>query len=88
MSKNVKHHQISEIVRGLSESKVVNLDASLRDLIEPVGTVIARGGDEVSLHILCCNEYALVTGLQAERMPDIEDIAASISKVLTAHQGK
>jgi hypothetical protein len=83
----LKHHEIQKIVEGLSSSKVINLDASLRQLIEPVAQGLMRDpGSEVGLHVLCCNEYALVTGLQNGQLSDLGDISTSL-KTMLKNQG-
>lgn len=80
----LKHHEIQAMVQGLSENKVFNLDASIRQMIEPIAKGLQRNpGEEISLHVLCCNEYALVTGLQASRIDEIESIANSLKAALS-----
>lgn len=78
----LKHHEIQKIIQGLHESKVVNLDASIRHMIEPIAAGLRDPGAEVSLHVLCCNEYALVTGLQSGQIEEISGIAGSIKTAL------
>jgi len=71
------------MVIGLHESKVISLDTSIRSLIEPIASSMRRNpGEEVALHILCCNEYALVTGLQSGRLDEIASIASSLKSLL------
>jgi hypothetical protein len=61
-SGRLPHAQVQEVMKALGESDVFNLDASIRTLIEPAAAAIKLDpGSEVSLHILCCNEYGLVT---------------------------
>jgi hypothetical protein len=80
---NLTHSEIQAIVLGLHESKMVNLDAPIRSLIEPIASSMRRNpGEEVSLHLLCCNEYALVTGIQAGRLDEISSIASSLKSLL------
>lgn len=80
---NLTHSEIQAMVLGLNESKVVNLDTSIRSLIEPIASGMRRNpGEEVSLHVLCCNEYVLVTGLQSGRLDEIASIASSLKSIL------
>lgn len=80
MSKSLEHRQIHGVLTALGDAKIVNLDASVKSLITPVGESMAKlnPGAEVSLHILCCNEYALVTGLTGTNIDDIQRLADSI----------
>ena len=78
------HAEIQSMVHGLNENKVISLDAPIRHLIEPIASSMRRNpGEEVSLHVLCCNEYALVTGAQAGRLDEISSIASSLKTLLT-----
>jgi hypothetical protein len=65
MADKLEHRQILGVVNSLSEAKIVDLDASIRTLVDPVANGLSKGGvgGEAALHILCCNEYFLVTGL-------------------------
>jgi len=84
MQSRLQHHQIHQLLTSLSDSKIVNLDASLRAMLDPVAQSLAKGGGgEVSLHVLCCNEYFLVTGL-TDQVPvgDIRSIRDSIQSAL------
>ena len=65
MSRRLSHSQIAELVEGAADAKVLNLDASIRSLIQPAAAVAKHTGEEVALHIVCCNEYGFVTGLTA-----------------------
>ena len=80
---NLTHAEIQSVILGLHENKVLSLDSPIRHLIEPVASSMRRNpGEEVSLHILCCNEYALVTGVQAGRLDEISSIASSLKSLL------
>jgi hypothetical protein len=65
MPQRLEHRQIQGLVSTLADAKIVDLDASIRTLIEPLAAGLRESGagGEVSLHVLCCNEYFLVTGL-------------------------
>ena len=65
--------EVFTAVQSLHEAGAINLDTPLNRLIEPIISAVGdpRGtGDLVSLHVLCCNEYALVTGLTSG--PDVQ----------------
>ena len=80
-STKLQHSRVQEIMRSLGDAKIVNMDASLKSLMEPMAAHIANLGDEVSLHVVCCNEYGLVTGLTGT---DINEIRQSIAAIKTA----
>lgn len=61
MAGKMRHADIRDMITALGEAKVVDLQRPVADLVEPIARHMP--GDEVSLHILCCNEYFLVTGL-------------------------
>ena len=79
MSRRLSHSQIAEIVEGAAEAKVLNLDASIRSLIQPASAIAKHTGEEVALHIVCCNEYGLVTGATAGL--DIIDIRQELQSL-------
>lgn len=81
---NLTHAEIQSMVLALHENKVVSLDAPIKHLIDPIASSMRRNpGEEVALHILCCNEYALVTGVQAGRLDEVANIASSLKSVLS-----
>jgi hypothetical protein len=65
-SRQLKHSEVAQLISAAAEAKVINLDASIRSLVEPASASVRHIGDEVALHIVCCNEYGLVTGLSAD----------------------
>ena len=80
---SLTHAEIQTMVHGLNENKVVNLDAPIRQLLEPIANSMRRNpGEEVSLHVLCCNEYALVTGIQASRLDEVSSVANILKTLL------
>jgi hypothetical protein len=87
MEKRLKHSEVAEIILGQAEAKVLNLDASIKSLIQPAAAIIKHTGDEVALHIVCCNEYGLVTGATAGL--DIADVRKDLQSLRVAlEQGK
>jgi hypothetical protein len=63
MTEPLTHAQLEEIVTSLGDARLVNLDMSLRNVMQSVSSVLKKTpeGAAVKLHILCCNEYFLVT---------------------------
>jgi hypothetical protein len=63
MTEPLTHAQLDEIVTSLGDARLVNLDMSLRNVMQSVSSVLKKApeGAAVQLHILCCNEYFLVT---------------------------
>jgi hypothetical protein len=59
----LRHETVQQLMQSLGEAQILNLDTTLRDLMGPVSEVLRpdAGGGEFSLHIVCCNEYGLVT---------------------------
>lgn len=63
----MKHSEVIDMTHAIAESKVLNLDASIRELVQPASGAMRNVGEEVAIHVLCCNEYALVTGIAADQ---------------------
>ena len=85
MASKLEHHQIQDLVNSLSEAKVLNLETPVSHFLEPVAKSLARtrAGSEVSLHVLCCNEYFLVTGLAPQgSVREISQVADAIRSAL------
>jgi len=78
----LRHSDVAEIIQGQAEAKVLNLDASIKSLIQPAAAVIKHTGDEVALHIVCCDEYGLVTGATAGM--DIADVRKELQSLRVA----
>jgi hypothetical protein len=58
----LSHTEVQRLMQSLGEAKVVDLDKSFRDVMEPVSNALKVDPESMlSLHIVCCNEYALVT---------------------------
>jgi len=67
---------------SLGEAKIVNLDARIRDLMEPMAPHLKDIGGEVSLHVVCCNEYGLVTALTGVDIADVRENVAAIRSAI------
>jgi hypothetical protein len=82
-SRPLKHSEVVQLITAAADAKVINLDTSLRTLIEPAAATARNIGDEVALHIVCCNEYGLVTGLTADlNITDIRQQLESLRSTL------
>jgi hypothetical protein len=78
-SRQLKHSEIVQVISAAADAKVLNIDTTIRSLIEPTAASIRHIGDEVALHILCCNEYGLVTGATADL--DIRQIRQQVESL-------
>lgn len=60
---SLSHSEVQRFMETLGDSGILNLDTSLRQVMGPVKDLLRPdlGNDTVSLHIVCCNEYGLVT---------------------------
>ena len=77
----MQHKDIEKMMSALDKAEIVNLDASIRSLVSPIAANIPRDPEgTVSIHVLCCNEYFLVTGLTGEALGPIEEHAGAIRK--------
>lgn len=93
-SKSLGPREVFGLMQNLHDAGAVNLDLPVSKLVKPITTAVgdpgARGGaGEVGLHILCCNEYALVTGLtegpdaqRAAAIRNVSDVADSVKAEL------
>jgi hypothetical protein len=57
----LSHDQVQRLMQNFGKAGIINLDTSIRSLMEPVAGTIKPGDGTVSLHIVCCNEYGFVT---------------------------
>ena len=62
-SGQLRHDQVQKLMQSLGEAQILNLDTTVKDLMGPVSAVLRpdAGDGQTSLHIVCCNEYGLVT---------------------------
>jgi len=62
MAEPLTNTQIDEIVMSLGDAKFVNLDMSLRNVMQSVSSVLRKTPEgTLQFHVLCCDEYFLVT---------------------------
>ena len=78
-NRQLKHSEIVQIISAAADAKVLNIDTTIRSLIEPTAASVRNIGEEVALHILCCNEYGLVTGATADL--DIRQIRQQVESL-------
>ena len=81
-TRSLKHSEVAQLISAVADAKIINLDASIRTLVEPAAASARNIGDEVALHIVCCNEYGLVTALTADM--DIAEIRSQLDSLRTA----
>ena len=88
MAKKLEHRQIYSALSTLGDAKIINLEASINSLIKPLGESLIKSGvgSEVGFHVLCCDEYFLVTGLVGGSLVEVENLADSIRSA-TKQQG-
>lgn len=88
MATRLEHRQIYGAITALGHAKILNLESSIQSLLDPLANTLAQGGvgGDVSIHVLCCNEYAVITGLQASRLGDVERVAEAVRSALSEQQ--
>ncbi len=82
MATTIEHRRIQQIMNSLGEAKVVNLDMTLRQMMEPVAAHLKDVGGEVALHFVCCNEYGLITGLTGMDMREVRESIDALKAAL------
>jgi hypothetical protein len=85
MKEQMSHRDVATLVSSLADAKILNLDASIRTLVQPMSASLGKldPGGKASLHILCCNEYALVTGITAGSIGEVTGQAGSVRSSLS-----
>ncbi|KOG73253.1 MULTISPECIES: hypothetical protein [Streptomyces] len=64
------------MVSGLIEAGVINGGVTLGQLAEVQEAALSGGPEDPNLHILCCNEYGLVTEGNPQQPADASDAVA------------
>lgn len=73
------HSDIRKMVVAAAEAGAINLELPMGKFLDSVASALPDDpGGELSLHILCCNEYALVTDLIARPLDTIHGQAADV----------
>jgi hypothetical protein len=66
-----------------AEAGAINLDLPMGRFLDAIASTVPNDpSGELALHILCCNEYALVTGLTAGPLDETRLHAADIKNSL------
>ena len=78
MGANLGHADVQRVVASFAESNVINLDLPVRSLLESARTGLPSDDNRLNLHILCCNEYFLVTGVVANPLDEVSVEAAQV----------
>jgi hypothetical protein len=69
---DLHHTDIQRMIFALGESKIIDLDKSLRELLTPIASSLPTGsGATPNFHIICCNEYAVVTKVSDSRISEL-----------------
>ena len=83
MASSMRHTDVQKMMASFAESKIVNLDLPIRQLVESTQRSLPPDGpDELSLHVLCCNEYFLVTGIVATPIDQVRAASAEVRDAL------
>lgn len=84
MKEQMSHRDVAALVNALADAKILNLDASIRSLVQPIASNLGKidPGGKASLHVLCCNEYALVTGITAGSIVEVAGQAGAVRSAL------
>jgi hypothetical protein len=87
MAAHLQNRQVHALVSALGEAKIVNMEASLSNLLKPLEESLSRtGGGEAGFHVLCCDEYFLVTGVVGGNIPEVEQLADAIRGAVSQAQ--
>lgn len=75
----MKHTDVQKMMASFAEAGIVNLDVPVRHLVESAQRGLPDdGADDIRLHILCCNEYFLVTDVVAAPIDQIRAAAGEV----------
>jgi hypothetical protein len=78
----LSHTDVQRMMASFAEGKIVNLDVPVRQLVESAQRGLPTGGEDLSLHVLCCNEYFLVTGIVAAPIDEVRAAAGEVRGAL------
>lgn len=84
MATRMRHTDVQKMMASFTEAGIVNLDVPVRQLVESAQKGLpapAEDGD-IRLHILCCNEYFLVTDIVAAPIDEVRAAASEIRNAL------
>jgi hypothetical protein len=81
MAEKLKHTDVQKVMSGLAEAGIINIDSPVRTLLESAARALPQD-DEVSIHVLCCNEYFLVTGIADASLEQVRAAAGEVRDAL------
>lgn len=82
MTTQLSHSYVQRIMASFAEANIINLDVPVRQLVESAQRGLPTGGEDLSLHVLCCNEYFLVTGIVAAPIDEARAAAGEVRGAL------
>jgi hypothetical protein len=79
MANPMKHTDVQRMMTSFAEAGIVNLDVPVRQLVESAQRGLPTGEEgDLRLHVLCCNEYFLVTDIVAAPIDQIRAAAGEV----------
>lgn len=79
MASPMKHTDVQRMMGSFAEAGIVNLDVPVRQLVESAQRGLPAGEEgDLRLHVLCCNEYFLVTDIVAAPIDQIRAAAGEV----------
>lgn len=83
MVDRLRHTDVRKLVASAAEAGAVNLELPMGKFLDSMASALPEdGGEELSLHVLCCNEYFLVTGLVQTPIEVVRGQAGEIKSTL------
>jgi hypothetical protein len=83
MAERLTHTDIRRVMMAAAEVGAINLELPMGKFLDSVASALPDDpAGELGLHILCCNEYALVTGLTAGPIEAVRAQAAEVQSSL------
>jgi hypothetical protein len=82
VANSLKHTEVQKMMASLAEAKIVNLDLSLKQFVESARAGLPDDDSDLRIHILCCNEYFLVTDIVAQPIDDVRSAAGDVREAL------
>ncbi|RSO03679.1 hypothetical protein DMH18_36565 [Streptomyces sp. WAC 06783] len=87
MKESLTYSEVAKMVSGLIEAGVINGGVTLGQLAEVQEAALSGGPEDPNLHILCCNEYGLVTEGNPQQPADASDAVAESVRSELAQPG-
>jgi hypothetical protein len=81
--RRLAHTEVRKMVRNAAEAGAINLELPMGKFLDSVASGLPDDpGGELAIHVLCCNEYVLVTGLTGGPLEAVRTSAADIRSSL------